>query len=554
LCIVECGMTRSASYCAPRRIRVSSADRATNRIAGLSSFGPPALEVVFDSKSVLCVVLAVFALAPDSYGRQRRPREKANAAAPPSAAAPRVPLARSPGGDAKSEPLPTAVTLEAARALFQTADANLDGKVDAGEAASAGLGPRDCNAADKSGDRLLDADEFVIGTCAMLARLDRPIADDLRDGAAKLAAELAKPRAAVAIPADAAAVPANAPRAQDRPRMAAPKTPGDAKRQLEGKIAEVLGEATDPAVAGQALRERAAQADGTTGASASDRARADLNRRMRRGEVDPTTAAAERERLESRIANAAKSAAVAAEQATAPANAVESTSPPPTDVVSTPAMAPTEPELRADDAPEVELPAAPADQAKQLREALEQRILADGVDETVAAERRAKLEKRLASMGKRKAANEAAPSEPEPPADLAGLSPVPDAAPIASDAAPADRSKLMRDTLEQRLADGQADEATAKVRREKLERRLRAAEKRAANERATEGDAASGEAAGEPPADATRPARDAKRQRGQNKPKGSASPDAGVKPAEKRPEAIPPGGATNSSGATKPGG
>ncbi|MCY3003183.1 MAG: hypothetical protein NTV21_15385 [Planctomycetota bacterium] len=96
----------------------------------------------------------------------------------------------------KESPAPSEVTLAAARELFKTADQSGDTKLSIGEAGTAGLVARDCNAVDADGSHELDEGEFLVAYVALIERQKRPVAADLRAEASKASAAAAAIRAA----------------------------------------------------------------------------------------------------------------------------------------------------------------------------------------------------------------------------------------------------------------------------------------------------------------------------------------------------------------------
>lgn len=347
----------------------------------------------------------------------------------------KAPEAKAPAPVAPVVVPPEQVSLASAQAQFRSCDADGDGKLDLKEAAKAGLGPRDCNAADADGDRLIAEAEFLVAYAALLAKQQRKLAPDLQAAVS-----------AAAAPASAPKPPSSGPQRSGGAVVAAPapSRPGTAQFELENKIEEALRKnlgdqyvprpvplpVVEVAVASTETSPAVAStADEATEGPAAERSleqraaelREALELRLRESGAGPDEAAAARARLERQLAELAR----AAVQKPAPGSRRDPTR-------------------------------SPDERDRELRENLEAKLVEDGATLEQAANARARLEARIAEMRAKDAerATEVAQGE------------------SAAARSFEQRAEELRANLELKLAETNASPAEAEAARARLERQL----------------------------------------------------------------------------------
>ena len=335
---------------------------------------------------------------------------------------------------------PEQVTLAAAQALFQSSDLNGDGQLDLKEAAAAGLGPRDCNAADTDGDRMLAQAEFLVAYVGSLAQQRRRIAPDLQ--AAVTAPPVPTP---TPVPTPAPGPKAAGPARSASPVVAAPapSRPGTAQYELENKIEEALRknlgdqyvarpqptppvDATVPAEGSTASPAAAPEVSETEPVERSLEQRAAelreaLELRLRESGAGPEEVAVARARLERQLAELAQ----AASNRPAPGSRRDPTR-------------------------------TPDERDRELRENLEAKLVEEHATPEQAANARERLEARIAEMRSKDAERASEASEGEPTAARTFEQ----------------RAEELRANLELKLAETNAPPAEAEAARARLERQL----------------------------------------------------------------------------------
>jgi hypothetical protein len=336
-------------------------------------------------------------------------------------------------------PPPDQMTLASAQALFRSADGDGDGKLDLREAAKAGLGPRDCNAADADGDHLIAESEFFVAYAALLAKQQRKLAPDLQAAATAAAAATA--------PATAPKASPTAPSRSGGPVVAAPapSRPGTAQYELENKIEEALRKnlgdqyvprptpppavevvaTLAPAPSASAAEQPAPPSEDVAAERSIEQRAAELREaleaRLRDSGAGLEEARIARARLERQLAELAQGAA----KKPAPGSRRDPTR-------------------------------SPDERDRELRANLEAKLLEDAATPDQAANARARLEARIADMRSKDAERAAAAAESEP-----------DAARSFEQ-----RAEELRANLELKLAETNAPPAEAEAARARLERQL----------------------------------------------------------------------------------
>jgi hypothetical protein len=381
---------------------------------------------------------------------------------------------RRPAADTKE----VAFSLAGAKALFKRVDKDADGSVNASEAPSAGLGPRDINAADSDKSGKLSENEFLVALHGSLTASGKAVEKDF-------GAEVAKLRASAKPAAGGAGTPAAGQPARESNRQAAPAaapvarpaTPATPAETLDRKIDEALRKAEADAAA-QGERPRTVRTGEPTGTVSgldglSQEAQEALTRRLRNSGVTPDTAASERQALQARIENAqeaaAKKAAAGAANPSAatpatPANPAAGAAPQPRPEAGRAAVkAPTGASGATPANPaQPPNPAGAADAEAKAAAAmarLEQRLKNTNATPEQAAEARRELQARIDKSKKG-----------GPPLEEAEAS---DAEDAPKGATPEERARILRANLEKRLKNTNATEEEAKAAREKLEQRLK---------------------------------------------------------------------------------
>ncbi|MEO0650018.1 MAG: EF-hand domain-containing protein [Planctomycetota bacterium] len=106
--------------------------------------------------------------------------------AAPAASAPRPPAAPALGPAARRMASVPPHDLDRARSLFDAADRDHDGQIEAAEARLAGIGQRQYEAFDDAGDGAVSADDFILGYHGLVASAGRQVEGDLKAEATRL--------------------------------------------------------------------------------------------------------------------------------------------------------------------------------------------------------------------------------------------------------------------------------------------------------------------------------------------------------------------------------
>ncbi len=352
-----------------------------------------------------------------------------------------APAPKAPAPPPMTTPVPVPpeqVTLAAAQALFQSSDLDGDRQLDLKEAAVAGLGPRDCNAADSNGDRILAEPEFLAAYVTLLGRQQRRIAPDLQAAVTAPVAPTTTPEVASPVPPVSPVSPARS--ASPVVAAPAPSRPGTAQYELEHKIEEALRknlgdqyvahpqptppvETSVPAAASPSSSEEVTES-APVERSLEQRAaelREALELRLRESGAGPEEVAAARARLERQLAELAQAAS------------------------DKPARGSRRDPTRT-----------PDERDRELRENLDAKLLEDGATPEQAANARASLEARIAEM-RAKAAERVAQEGAAEPAESRTFE---------------QRAEELRANLELKLAETNALPAEAEAARARLERQL----------------------------------------------------------------------------------
>lgn len=352
-----------------------------------------------------------------------------------------APAPKAPAPPPMTTPVPVPpeqVTLAAAQALFQSSDLDGDRQLDLKEAAVAGLGPRDCNAADSNGDRILAEPEFLAAYVTLLGRQQRRIAPDLQAAVTAPVAPTTTPEVASPVPPVSPVSPARS--ASPVVAAPAPSRPGTAQYELEHKIEEALRknlgdqyvahpqptppvETSVPAAASPSSSEEVTES-APVERSLEQRAaelREALELRLRESGAGPEEVAAARARLERQLAELAQAAS------------------------DKPARGSRRDPTRT-----------PDERDRELRENLDAKLLEDGATPEQAANARASLEARIAEM-RAKAAERVAQEGAAEPAESRTFE---------------QRAEELRANLELKLAETNASPAEAEAARARLERQL----------------------------------------------------------------------------------